>query len=109
MNITILADSSSSLSGTGTATFTAPFARSFKFEVESTLTPPSGLQIVINLNGSAVVTQAISSSTAMTTGASAQIACAASDVVTIVISSSVQNDIILNNVKSNILVKTLSF
>lgn len=109
MATTLIADQSSSVSGLGTSTFVSPIARSFKVDAESTLNPPTGVQIVINKNGSAVATKAISSSTATTTGISAQIACAIGDTITVVLTSAVVNDTILNNVKTSILITTLSF
>lgn len=109
MNETLLADQSRTVAGLGTLTFTAPSTIDYSVIVGSTLNPPTGLSIVINQNGSPVVSQPISAPSAMSAGASAIISCTAGDVITIVLSSSVNNDTIANNVKTTVSISTLSY
>lgn len=106
---TLVADSNSTVSGLGTSTFIAPSTIHYSISVESTLTPPTGVQIVINQNGTPLITKAISAPSAMSTSASVIVAATAGDSITVVLTSSVLNDTLLNNVKSTITISTLSY
>lgn len=108
----IYLNQSQSVAGLGTTTFTVPAATSgiipVKVECKSTLPLASGLQIVINKNGSPVVTSggaaANPSPTQLSLGAVAYMSLVASDAVTVVLSSSAAIDAIPNSVKSVITV-----
>lgn len=97
---TLQANQSITVAGLGTTTFTAPSTLTYVVTTESFINPPSGLIITINHNGSPVATQSISAPSAQTMGLSASIACTAADTVTIVLTSSNQNDTIPNNIRT---------
>jgi hypothetical protein len=86
--------------GLGTFTYTAALAGVYFVSAQSSVLPPSGLSIVINQNGSPVMTSAAPSAAEQTVNLQDQINCAASDVITVVISSSNANDLMLNTVKT---------
>lgn len=105
------ANVASPFAGLGTSTYNVLAAGSFVVDCQMTLPANNGLgnsavQIVINKNGSAVVT--VGGATADPTpsqpsiGARANILCAASDVLTVVISSAAVVDNLANSVKSMI-------
>lgn len=106
---TLLANQSTSVAGLTTSTFTALTANTFTVLVETTLVAPTGVQIVINHNGSPVETSAVASTNASSIGLGAQIACAIGDTISVVLTSSIVNDSIANNVKSNINIVQLSY
>jgi hypothetical protein len=106
---TLLANQSTSVAGLTTSTFTALTANTFMVLVETTLVAPTGVQLVINHNGSPIETSAVASTGASSIGLGAQIACAIGDTISVVLSSSVVNDSIANNVKSNIVITQLSY
>jgi hypothetical protein len=89
--------------GTFTHTISATSAGTFYCSAQATDVPPSGLSIVINQNGSPVATSPSPlNSDAQTVGVDTHMTCAASDVITVVISSSTPNDALLNTVKTMI-------
>jgi hypothetical protein len=113
-------NTSSPVAGLGTSTYNVALAGMYSVNVQSTLpfeqgtfnnssvVPPvtSGLQIVINQNGSPMVTVGGSATNPTPTqpsmGASAKLQCAASDVITVVLSSANAIDNQPNSVKSTI-------
>lgn len=99
-------NTSSPVAGLGTSTYNVVTAGMYTVAVQSTLPLASALQIVINLNASPVVTIGGSSTNPTPTqpsmGTSARILCAASDVITVVLSSSHSIDTQPNSVKSTI-------
>lgn len=91
-------NTSSPVAGLGTSLFNVVTAGMYSLDVKSTLPTGSGLQIVINQNGSPVLTSGGVSTNPTPTqpslGCGVKLQCAASDVLTVVLSSS-------NNVDSN--------
>lgn len=104
MATTLQLNQSCPMAGLGTATFTAQSAMRLAVMCQATLPVASGVQIVINLNGSPVVTVGGAASNPTPTqpqlAASTKLTCAAADVVTVVLSSSSAVDSVPNNVKS---------
>lgn len=99
-NILILNQSFVSV-GLGTLTYTIPAAGLYNVKCDLTEVPPSGISVVVNLNGSPIYTV----SSLPTTQSAFQfktrpISCALNDVVTVVLSSSAAVDNQLNTVKS---------
>lgn len=86
--------------GLGTNTFTATTAGPHHVRIASTVTPVSGLVIVINLNGSAVATTPALTASGMSVEIETNIQMAVSDVVTIVLTGNSAQDIIPNSIKS---------
>ena len=96
--------------GLNTYTYTVPAAGIYQFSCQSTVVPPSGLSIVINKNGSPVATSATPGATQnFISIAAVNVKCAASDVITFVLTSAQAIDSQLQNVKSivNIVAETL--
>jgi len=103
MSQNIKANRSMPVVGLGTFTHTVLNAGIFYCSAQATDVPPSGLSIVINLNGSPVASTPSLNSNAQTIGVDAHMNCASSDVITVVISSSTSNDVsLLNAVKTMI-------
>jgi hypothetical protein len=104
MSVTINLNQSQSVAGLQTVTWTAAAAGPITVQCESTIPLASALQIVINQNGSPVVTSGGSATnptpTQQSLGAQANISCAASDVITVVLSSANAVDALPNAVKS---------
>jgi hypothetical protein len=95
--------------GLNTFTYTVPAAGVYQFSCESFVVPPSGLSIVINQNGTPIATSATpSASQNFIAIAAVNVQCAINDVITIVLTSSVPLDAMLQNVKSiiNIVAQT---
>lgn len=92
--------------GLGTSTFTVVTAGEYTVAVQYTLPPASGLEIVINHNGSSVYTIGGSSTNPSATqpsiGGGIKLACAATDTITVVLSSSNAVDSLPNAVKGTI-------
>jgi len=88
--------------GLGTCSFTVAIAGAYFISSQSTVVPPSGLSVVINLNGSPVATSASTDPSERTVGVSGWAQCAISDVITVVFTSSTFNDQLLNTIKSTI-------
>lgn len=93
-----------SIAGLGTTTFNVVTAGEYSVGCESTLPQSSALQIVINQNGSPIVTVggAVTNPTPTqpSLAANAKLACAATDVITVVLSSANAVDGLPNSVKS---------
>ncbi len=106
MSTTLNLNSTQAVAGLGTSTYTVITAGAYFVDCQSTLPPSSGLQIVINLNGSPVLTTGGATTnptpTQMSIGGAARILCAATDVITVVLSSSNAVDANPNAVKSTI-------
>ena len=90
----------------GTNTLNVTPAGPYTIQVQCTIPLNSGLQIVINQNGSAVVTVGGSTTNPTPTqqilSAGANLYCNNNDVITVVLSSSAAADQIPNNVKGQI-------
>lgn len=86
--------------GLGTNTFTATTSGPHHIRIATTVTPASGLAIVINLNGSAVITSPTLSAAEMSVEVEANIQMAVSDVVTLVLTGNNAQDIVPNSIKS---------
>lgn len=92
--------SSNAVEGLGTNTFTIAVAGPHSISCQSFLTAPTGLSIVINKNGSALITSSVVNvnSQFLSVGTAAQFAIG--DIITVVLSSSVAQDSIPNSIKS---------
>lgn len=98
--------------GLNTSTFTVPAtvhggayngAGLYNAQVQCTEVPPTGLSIVVNQNGSPVYTAPTQSLTQSAIQFKTKpITCAIGDVITVVLSSSAGEDLLLNTVKSNV-------
>lgn len=101
---TLHLNTSNPFAGLGTSTLTILSAGMYTFEVKTTLPLGSGVQIVINQNGSPLVTSGGVATeptpTQPSIGASTAVNCAAADVMTVVLSSSNAVDALPNAVKS---------
>lgn len=86
--------------GLGTQTYTVSIAGAYEVEVKSFLTPPTGLVLTINLNGSAVATSQTVNVNSQLLALSTAFHASVADVITVVMSSAVANDSIPNMVKS---------
>lgn len=81
------------------ANFTVPYLASGSSANSSVTTGGSALQIVINLNGSPLLTTTVGSPTQATVGGTVRFQAAVNDVVTVVLSSSAAADAQPNAVK----------
>lgn len=88
--------------GLGTMTHTILSAGLYNVSVQCTETPPSGLVIVVNQNGSPVYTAPIITPTQGALQFKTELNCALNDVITVVLSSSSAIDNALNTVKTSI-------
>ena len=86
--------------GLGTWTYTVTQAGPFYVSASSTEVPPSSLSIVINQNGSPKATSTATTASQDRVRISIDLNCAASDVITVVISSAAAIDNQLNTVKT---------
>lgn len=102
MSNTLILNQTQVLSGLATMTYTVPSAGTYNVKVDLTEVPPSGLSIVINKNGSPILTAPTLGQTQSAQQLKFAFLAAATDVITVVVSSSTFNDEQLNNVKSNI-------
>lgn len=95
---------SNPVAGLGTSTYNVLTAGVYFVEVKSTIPLASALQIVINQNGSPIVTSGGTATdptpTQESIGAACSIQCAAADVITVVLSSANAVDGLPNAVKS---------
>lgn len=100
----IQVNTSAAVAGLGTTTFNVVSAGEYKVECKSFIPLNSALQIIIKLNGSAQVTvggaAANPTPTQQIMSAGAILLCAASDVITVVLSSANAVDNVPNSVKS---------
>jgi hypothetical protein len=118
---TLLLNSGNSVNGLGTQTYTVVTAGIYTVQVQATLPRDAGgtnlysyqispqasaLEIVVNQNGTPIVTIGGASNdptpSQPSLGTSCRIQCAAGDVITVVFSSANAVDAIPNNVKSTI-------
>lgn len=105
-----LKDSQSNIEiGLGTFTHTTAHTAIYFVSSQSSVLPPSGLSVVINKNGSPVVTSAAPSAAEQLVSLQTLISCTAGDVITVVLSSSSANDLMLNSVKTLITIYTQSY
>jgi hypothetical protein len=88
--------------GLVTDTWTAPSAGLYNLAAQITEIPPSGLSIVVNQNGTPVYTAPVLTPTQSAIQFKVDLDCAASDVITLVLSSSNANDLLLESVKTNV-------
>jgi hypothetical protein len=88
--------------GLGTFTYTALATAVYKFSIQSTVSPPSGLSIVINQNGSPIDTTNSPSINSTHIELSIIQPCALNDVITFVLTSSAFNDMQPGGVNSTI-------
>ena len=88
--------------GLVTDTWTAPSAGLFNLEAQITEIPPSGLSIVVNQNGRPVYTAPALPPIQSAIQFKVDLNCAAADVITLVLSSSNSNDLLLESVKTNV-------
>lgn len=86
--------------GLGTVTFTVPATGQYNVKCDFTENPPSSLSVVVNNNASPVFTAPAVSPTQGAQQFKVSLSLAASDVVTVVLSSSAAIDNLLNSVKS---------
>jgi len=102
----ILKDQQSNIAvGLGTYTYTVAAAGPFFVSASSSENPPLGLSLVINQNGSPKVSTAPVAAGQTHLDTQVKLNCAASDVITIVISSSLAIDNQLNTVKTIMVVR----
>lgn len=90
--------------GLVTETYTVPTggAGIYNVAVQCTEIPPSGLSIVVNQNGSPVYTAPTLTPTQSSIQFKTSFLAAAADVITVVLSSSTANDLLLESVKTNV-------
>ena len=88
--------------GLVTDTFTAPSTGLYNLEAQITEIPPSGLSIVVNVNASPVYTAPALTPTQSAIQFKVDLNLTAADVVTLVLSSSNANDLMLESVKTNV-------
>lgn len=92
---------SNAIVGLGTNQHTCANTSLYVVDVRTTIVPTSGLSIVINLNGSPVATSTAPGSNDIFASLHASMECVPTDIITVVLSSSTLQDILnLNNVKS---------
>lgn len=102
----ILKDQQSNIAvGLGTYTYTVGAAGPFAVSAKCTENPPSSISIVINQNGSPKATSVAPSSAQNHIEVRTNLNCAASDTITIVISSSAPIDNQLNTIKTLMVVR----
>jgi hypothetical protein len=104
MALTLKDYQSNLFTGLGTFTYNVTVAGLYFASCTSSELPPSGLSIVINQNGSPVVSSATVQPAQMIVSAQTQISCAVNDVITFVLSSSNANDLSANTIKSTIVI-----
>lgn len=88
--------------GLGTNTFTIPTPGLYYVSVQSIETPPTGLVIVVNKNGSPIYTAPVITPTQSALQFKTDFLAAAADVITVVLSSSAAIDAQLNTLKTTI-------
>lgn len=91
------------VSGLDTYTFTVTIAGPHFVSATSTDVPLSGVQLVVNLNGSPVATSPAVATSKQAVSVKAAMNCAVNDVITVVISSATALDALTNNIKTTIL------
>lgn len=104
-NVIGLKDTQSTvMAGLGTFTYNVSTTAVYEFTIQSTVTPPSTLSIVINQNGSPID----SSNTPTNNNTHLELSviqpCTAADVITFVLTSSSYNDTQSQGVKSTIVI-----
>lgn len=85
-----------------TDTYTVPSTGLYNLNAQITEIPPSGLSIVVNQNGSPVYTAPTLTPTQDAIQFKVDLNCVAADVITLVLSSSNANDLLLESVKTNV-------
>jgi len=90
--------------GLVTDTYTVPTGGAGLYNVAAQVTeiPPSGLSVVVNKNGSPVYTAPAVTPTQSALQFKTSQLLADADVITVVLSSSTANDLLLNSVKTNV-------
>lgn len=88
--------------GLTTETFTIPTTGLYNVAAQITEIPPSGLSVVINQNGSPIYTAPTITPTQTALQFKFSFPATAADVITVVLSSSTANDLLLNSVKMNV-------
>lgn len=91
---------SNAVEGLGTNTYTVGVTGPHSIECKSFLTSPTGLSIVINKNGAALITSSVVNSNSQFLSVSTAAQFVAGDIITVVLSSSVGNDAVPNSIKS---------
>lgn len=103
MSNILLLNTTQVMVGLGTMTFTCPIAGTYRVTCDLTEMPPSSLSVVVNKNGSPVYTApALSPTQPGLRFVVDVLQAAASDVITVVLSSSAPADNTLNSIKSSI-------
>lgn len=106
MATTLQLNATQPVAGLGTSTYTALVTSAYEVQVQTTLPAGSGVQIVVNKNGTPVVTvggvAANPTPTQPSIGAQCRIQATATDVINVVLSSSNAVDSQPNAVKSTI-------
>lgn len=100
MSIQLNPDQSQVMSGLGTATFTVATAGFYTLTCQSTIPPNSALSIAVNKNGSSQFTVNAPTPTQASISAGGRIQCAATDTLTVVLTSANAVDSVPNTVKS---------
>lgn len=99
-------DDSNPISGLGTFSYTTTAGGYFTVSVQSTLPAASGLQVVVNKNGSAALTIGGAATnptpTQQAIGSSVRVQCVSGDTLAVVLSSSAAADQLPNAVKSTV-------
>jgi hypothetical protein len=88
--------------GLGTLTYTIPAPGIYNVSVQSTETPPTGLSIVVNVNGSPVYTAPVITPSQSAIQFKKDFPALLNDVVTVVLASSAPVDLQLNTLKTTI-------
>lgn len=89
-------------SGTGTLTFTVPTTGNYNCQVQFTEAPPSSIVMLLKKNGSTVYTAPTIGQTQSAQQFKTSFQAAAADSMTVVYSAAAGNDLLMNNVKSNV-------
>jgi hypothetical protein len=88
--------------GLGTLTYTVATTGLYNAQAQCTETPPSGLSIVVQQNGTTVYTAPTVTATQSALQFKTELNCSATDVITVVMSSSTAIDKQLNTVKTTV-------
>jgi hypothetical protein len=100
MALTVLDNQSTVFSGTGTVQHVAAQSALYRVSIRTTLPASSGLSVVIQQNGSTIVSSATPTSTQLELDLQTVISCTANDTLAVVLSSSAAADNGLNVLKS---------
>lgn len=102
MSLVLIKDTPQVSVGLVTYTYTIPSAEIYTVRLQSTEIPPSGISILVKQNGSTVYTAPTLSPTQSAIQFNYSQLYAANDVVTVALSSSSANDLLLNSVKTSV-------